>query len=691
MLYRCTRCGAIFVGGRHRKIKQKGRLVKLTSLKNKVKGAASYNNRRCFSANGFSLLPLALEQRLFCSVGIALGMAINLTLFGNATFALDPCLDSTTPCLNVSIANSISLDLKPISPTGTFAKSDTTTNTVGVMTNYFAGYTLGIAASSAGADAANLIQTAGEGNEQTVVGRISSIGTVTGVTGAGITEQEFSNASNTQYNNTWGYKVTNLNTTTSTNYLPAPTNTTSISMDITDAANANTANNYNIAIGARVDTEIPKGSYTNIFVIIAVANPIPYEITFNKGNAEEGTVTNLPANLEDSTRDTAVTLPNTVPTRTSRKFLGWCSVQPVETDNIDSCSGTTYNPNGNGANLTYTLNQIASNANITLYAMWRPYMVTWDSNYSGTNLPDNTVTYGTVTTLPTIVKPSTQCNGTDCYTSFKEWRTSADGEGDTVTTGITPTDDITYYAIWNFNANTLQATTNDNTSCAGTKYDARDGKAYGVNYITVNNDSSSSSFCFILSNLAIASGTTLKTGDSDIKAGGVTYTDPNTNQSVTRTSFTLPTEPWTSADQNYYCKAIMAVAGGEYYYNWYAAIANPYQCLDPTTDINATATNDGYALGSICPAGWMLLADGTGDLRIGNSTFRIALTNYGSLYRTGNFSAGSQYNVGTYGYWWSSTTISNEAVRFIYSNGTNVIRDSSRKNNGRSVRCMRSS
>ena len=260
--------------------------MKFTSLKNKVKGAVSYSNRRCFSANGFSLLPLALEQRLFCLVGITLGMVINLTLFGNATFALDPCLDSTTPCLNVSIANSISLDLKPISPTGTVAKSDTAINTVGVMTNYFAGYTLGIAASSTGADAANLIQTAGEGNEQTVVGRISSIGTVTGVTGAGITEQEFSNANNTQYNNTWGYKVTNLNTTTSTNYLPAPTNTTSISMDTTNAANANTANNYNIAIGARVDTEVPKGSYTNTFVVQVVANPIPYTITYNK-NTEE--------------------------------------------------------------------------------------------------------------------------------------------------------------------------------------------------------------------------------------------------------------------------------------------------------------------------------------------------------------------------------------------------------------------
>ncbi|MBR0468036.1 InlB B-repeat-containing protein [Candidatus Saccharibacteria bacterium] len=605
----------------------------------------------------------------------------SLFIFGNPTFATDPFL-------NVAIANSISLDLKPISTTGTFAKSDTASSTISATTNYFAGYTLGIAASSDEADAANLVQTSGEGNEQTIIGRISSIGTVEGVTSAGITEQAFSGNSNIQYNNTWGYTLTKLSTSESTNYLPAPTTTTPITLDATDTANPETANNYNMAIGARVGTDIPKGSYTNTFVITAVANPIPYEITFNKGNAEEGTVSNLPDDLGSSTNDTIVTLPNTVPTRTGRKFLGWCSMQPVETDNIDSCSGTTYNPNGDGSNLAYTLNQTTSNTNITLYAMWRPYMVTWDSNYSGTNLPDSTVTYGTVTTLPTITKPNTQCNGADCYTSFKEWNVKADGTGAAVTTGITPTDDITYYAIWNFNANTLQATTNTSASCAGTKYDARDGKAYGVNYITSGN----SSFCFILSNLAVASGMTLKTGDSDIKAGGVTYIDPNTNKSVTKTSFTLPTEAWASADQDYYCKAIMTVGNqnGEYFYNWYAAIANPYQCSDPTSDTDATLTNDGYALGSICPAGWALLTYGSGDLEIKNSTFRTALVNNGSLNTVGNFYSGSQRNVGSGGYWWSSTRYANNHAWYLTFWGTGNSCIDSKKFYGLSVRCMRS-
>ena len=509
---------------------------------NNSTGANKGNNKRCFSVNGFSLLPLALEQRLFCYIITAIaGLAIGLFAYSNYAFAADPFL-------NVTVSNSISLDLKPISTAGTFAKSDTTSSTISATTNYFAGYKLGIAASSSEADAANLVQTLGEGNEQAIVGRISSIGMVEGVTSAGITEQTFSSSSNTQYNNTWGYMLTKLNTSESTNYLPAPTTTTAITLDTTNIANPETANNYNIAIGARVDTEIPKGSYTNTFVITAVANPIPYEITFNKGNAEEGTVSDLPTNVSGSTNDTTVTLPNIVPTRASRKFLGWCSTTTTTGENnADICSGTVYNPNGDGTNLAYTLNQTTSNANITLYAMWRPYMITWENNYSGTNLPANTTTIinGSISTLPTPTKPNIKCGSGDndyCFDSFKEWNTSADGAGDTVTTGTTLTDDVTYYDIWNFNTNTLQATTNTSASCNGTKYDARDGKAYNVNHITSGN----SSFCFILSNLAVASGTTLKTGDSDIKAGGVTYTDPNTNQSVTKTSFTLPTEEWTS-------------------------------------------------------------------------------------------------------------------------------------------------
>ena len=626
-------------------------------------------------------------------------MAINLTLFGNAAFALDPCLDSTTPCLNVSIANSISLDLKPISPTGTFAKSDTTTNTVGVITNYFAGYTLGIAASSTGADAANLIQTAGEGNEQTVVGRISSIGTVTGVTGAGITEQEFSNANNTQYNNTWGYKVTNLNNTTSTNYLPAPTNTTSISIDTTDVANTNTANNYNIAIGARVDADIPTGAYSNVFVITAIANPIPYSITYNKNT--EDNVTNMPTTTSGSTSDTSITLPNNKPTRSGYIFAGWCSAMPVASSGADTCDGNIYYQDGTGSR-AFPISQISDNTNITLYAMWQEvHTITftagsnidtiivadgsnkWRPYYaSGGVSVSRTVPVGTkfaVTVVPVanyILDSWTSNSGSTNNLANPALLTTTYTVGATdetlTATGIAAdyTDPTKSYTI-------MKDFTLSSCTVAGNNVtDHRDGKSYTV--------AKFGNYCYMLSNLRLdntTDGTTprkLTSADSDIT--------PN----VAYTEFTMPTETWASASQNYYCKAIMKVVDSEYYYNWYAAKANPYECVDPTTSTNATETNDNLALGSVCPKNWTLPTynDVTVEMLWDSGV------NFGLLTTAGYFYSSSQSNIGRYGYWWSSARYDNNYASGLYFyNGTNAYLGNygSNKYYGFSVRCMRSS
>ena len=660
--------------------------MKLTSLKNKVKGAVSYN-RRCFSANGFSLLPLALEQRLFCLVGITLGMVINLTLFGNATFALDPCLDSTTPCLNVSIANSISLDLKPISPTGTFAKSDTATNTVGVMTNYFAGYTLGIAASSTGADAANLIQTAGEGNEQTVVGRISSIGTVTGVTGAGITEQEFSNANNTQYNNTWGYKVTNLNTTTSTNYLPAPTNTTSISMDTTGVANASTANNYNIAIGAKVDAEIPKGSYANTFVVQVVANPIPYEITFDKGNAGEGEVSGLPTTLNNSTMAESITLPNTKPTRSGYVFAGWCSVMPVASGSTDSCSGNIYYQDGAGSRI-FPISQTGDNTNITLYAMWqevhnitftagnnidtiivadsgnnwKPFYITNGGSYTFSNAPAGR-RYA-VTVVPTAnhtLDSWTSTSGSTNNLASNTLLTTIYTVGTTneTLTATGSSDTVSYTAMKDFALSSCTTTGNNVT-------DERDGKSYTV--------AKFGNYCYMLSNLRL---------DGSTNDNTVTLKSDKSNVSA---DFVMPNQTtWTSSAQNHYCEARMRYVGNEYYYNWYAAKANPTTGVSSSSSC-ANTTRDNASLGSICPANWTLSTYND----ITAATLWGSGSNPGMLAITGYFYSGSQYIVGSYGNWWSSTRNGNVTADRLYFDGTSAGRRNLDKSYGLSVRCMRS-
>ena len=651
--------------------------MKFTSLKNKVKGAVSYSNRRCFSVNGFSLLPLALRPRLFCLVGLVIGAIINLIMYSNFTFALDPCLDSTTPCLNVSIANSISLDLKPISPTGTFAKSDTATNTVGVMTNYFAGYTLGIAASSTGADAANLIQTAGEGNEQTVVGRISSIGTVTGVTGAGITEQEFSNANNIQYNNTWGYKVTNLNTTTSTNYLPAPTNTTSISMDTTNAANANTANNYNIAIGARVDTKVPKGNYTNTFVIQVVANPIPYTITYNKNT--EDTVANMPSNVNTNTVNTSVTV-GSAPSRSGYNFVGWCTTAVADGGTCDS-PNTQYAAGG-----SYTIDQISGENDLVLYAMWAemPTIIF----KAGNNIDAVIVADGSNKYAPQYAVGSTgEAKFENAVVGTKYIVTVVPAANHTLDATTPWTRDTskgtlasttlltTTYTVGN-GSETLTANGSSNTasytkmkdfalsSCteAGNNVtDERDGKSYTV--------AKFGSYCYMLSNLRLEGGTALDSSTSDVKG-----------------AFTLPDQTtWTSSAQNHYCEARMRYIGNEYYYNWYAAKANPTTGVSSSSSC-ANATRDNASLGSICPANWTLP---TYD-DITAATLWDSGNNPGMLATTGYFYSGSQYNVGSHGRWWSSTRKYNYNAYHLYFSGTSAGRGYYDKYDGLSVRCMRS-
>ena len=661
---------------------------------NNSTGANKGNNKRCFSANGFSLLPLALEQRLFCYIITAIaGLAIGLFAYSNYAFAADPFL-------NVTVSNSISLDLKPISTAGTFAKSDTTSNTISATTNYFAGYTLGIAASSSEADAANLVQTLGEGNEQAIVGRISSIGMVEGVTSAGITEQTFSSSSNTQYNNTWGYMLTKLNTSESTNYLPAPTTTTAITLDTTNIANPETANNYNIAIGARVDAKIPKGSYTNTFVITAVANPIPYSITYNKNT--EDNVTNMPTTTSGNTSDISITLPNNKPTRSGYAFSGWCSAMPTASGGIDSCSGNIYYQDGTGSR-TFPISQISDNTNNTLYAMWQEvHTITFTA---GSNIDTLIIADSSDKWKPYYIAT----NGTKTFSNVPVGRryavtvvpvadhildnwTSTSGSTNNLANSTLLT---TMYTVGTTNetltatgsANTASYITMQNIDLSIKDQNNPDESIYcpttGIN-VTDSRDKKSytvarfDSYCYMLSNLRLDSttdGTTprkLTSADSDITPNG-TYTE-----------FTMPTEAWASASQNYYCKAIMK-ASGEYYYNWYAAKANPYQCDNPTTGTNATINNDNLALGSICPKGWALP---TYDDAMAATLWNDG-ENSGLMTTFGSLASGSVRSMGGYGGWWSRARFSNFYADWLYFYGTSAKHDYYSKDVGFAVRCMR--
>ncbi|MBO5409295.1 MAG: InlB B-repeat-containing protein, partial [Clostridia bacterium] len=140
---------------------------------------------------------------------------------------------------------------------------------------------------------------------------------------------------------------------------------------------------------------------------------ISYTVTYN---ANSGSVSPASATYEG----TALTLPT--PTRTGYKFNGWYT----------AASGGT-RAGGAGENYIPT-------ADITLYAQWTGYTVTYNAN--GGTCGTTSATYaGTALTLPTPTR--------DGY-SFNGWYTAASGGTKIGDAGAsyTPTADITLYAQW---------------------------------------------------------------------------------------------------------------------------------------------------------------------------------------------------------------------------------------------------
>ena len=246
------------------------------------------------------------------------------------------------------------------SPTGEFGQS--TNSTITVSTDNYTGYTLKFAATSS--------STSLDNDDDDSIESISSA----------ISENDFRTSGN--YNNKWGYKpsqyitVNNgINTTVAnTNFLPAP-DVNGDTLDVTNAANS-TSNTYTLSFGARVNYDIPAGTYSNEFVIIALANTITYNVNYDDNTAE--TVTGMPSPnpqelLVDGGTPAAESyakLSNAVPVMTSgtiRSFGGWCTVSTTYNSNTgnDECSGTIYQ-----AGDDYPIDQTVDGSNITLYAIW---------------------------------------------------------------------------------------------------------------------------------------------------------------------------------------------------------------------------------------------------------------------------------------------------------------------------------
>ena len=332
-------------------------------------------NRRCSSANGLFTSEIVgavtslilLRKNVGRRSPVTITSLISMLSLGLISLAMPMVFSSsasaTQSTITMSVASSIAIDVLPTT-NGNFVSSSTSDTIVSVMTDNYTGYHLGIAASAANSTALSYT------DNNSVVHTIPSISS--SVSATNYADDTFATSNN--LNNTWGFRPSKYNSTDNTDYLPIPSSTTTTTLDATNSPNASTANTYNIAIGARVDLNQAPGSYTNTFVITAIANAVPYTITYNAntGSAStDSTVSNMPANVTNGTTyaDT-VSLSSTTPTRTGYDFTGWCigtstSSNVTTTAGVDSCSSTTISAGGD-----ITLDQTSDSNNFYLYAMW---------------------------------------------------------------------------------------------------------------------------------------------------------------------------------------------------------------------------------------------------------------------------------------------------------------------------------
>ena len=585
---------------------------------------------------------------------------------------------ATTSTITISVASSVGLNIASTSTTGTFATSDTTTNNISISTDNGTGYTLGIKASTEGSNA--LTKSGG--------GSIPSH-----TVSAGISESTY--RTDSTYNNTWGFRPSKLNSQANSNYLPGPTSaSTLVILDQTSSANSN-ANNYNLAIGARINSNTAPGTYGNTFVITVTANPVNYSITYN---ANATGVSNMPPNVSNQPTDTEqVNISSTVPTRDGYNFKGWCTAQ---TTDGGTCSGTTYNPDGGGTALAWAIDQTQASNSLNLYAMWASAGPVITNTTCATPVPSS-ITY--MQELADSAKKSaalsSMTQGSQYYLVDER-----DNQGYCVAKQADGNIWMTQNLDLDIGGTGVATLTSENTdlNTSGSAPYA-DGYSSSGGVITWSPASTATTSGRTISGTTVSPEmpTTTEANSTPYSAEGgdrYYYTTGTTSNETMQTLAQCTAAGHSEEDCAHYH------AGN--YYNWTAAIAS-----NASSGIGSTRYD--VAANSICPKGWKLpqgRSSTSGDAatrQFGNLwyTSGIITSVSGSSYATNGFNnirtsplffvrggyvyGSSLVNSGSFGFYWSSSVVStSDACSAYFRSSLITSANYSTRSDGLSIRCV---
>ena len=544
-------------------------------------------------------------------------------------------------------SNTVNLDIAALNATGTFSKSEPIT--ISASTSNITGYTLSIAATNAT-------------NSDKLIHETDSTATLNSITDA-TTESAYSAMNSTALNGTFGYLPSKYASTTNTDFRPAPSITGDV-IEKTTSSNT-TANNYSLALGARVDSTTKIGAYSNTYIVRLVANTIPYSITYN-----DTIVTNMPVDVVGNASSSTVAISSTTPTRAGYIFKGWCSSLPTGDGSICPTGATTYQPGS-----SYTLTGASNDLN--LYAMWGG---TFDQAYNLAGKTKVTVGSNSYYALQDMTPDICNAVSQDSVTEVVDTRDNQIYHIGKLADNKCWTLDNLALDLINVDIANLKGKTNASDISLEYLKGTRTGTTTDQ-YPTAGVATFTSANNYSIPNM-IASGTCYDTNCANSPASG----------------------QW---DKDSVVGAIAGSAGNNkigIYYNYCAASAGTYcwgngtnYAGSPSTDPNSGTLMD--VKEDICPLNWHMPTSDTGSTPYGE--YRTLYLAYSSNYTnfrkalstplSGYYSSGSARNQGTRGYFWSSTWYVTNNVRNLYMSASNIDPSgTSSRNSGFSVRCIAS-